>query len=153
LLATFARCSEHVALAVGGCDVVLRLLQDADGERTTVDVDIGDVDVIGTFGGLGEVHAGEPALEVEDHGRARREQQYGQLVLVAVLDIAGDAVVDRGHHAVRADLNEEITSEGVDRPAVVAENRALGIEEGDLLAVDFVVDTVELAGCHFGTFS
>jgi hypothetical protein len=147
------RPSEHVALAVGGGDVVLRLLQDAHREAAAVDVHVRDVDVVGALGGLGEMLSGEPAFEVEDDGRARREQQHGELVHVAVLDVAVDAVVDGGHHAVGADLDEQAATEGVDGPAVTAELRALGVEEGDGLAVDLVVDAVELAGCHDGTFS
>ena len=147
------RPSEHVALAVGGGDVVLRLLEDAHREAAAVDVDVGDVDVVGALGGLGKVLAGELSFEVEHHGRARREQQHGQLVHVAVLDVAVDAVVDGGHHAVGADLDEQAATQGVDGPAVTTELRALGVEEGDGLAVDLVVDAVELAGCHFSSFS
>lgn len=147
------RPSEHAALVVGGGDVVLRLLEDAHGQAASVHVHVRDVDVVGALAGGGEVLAGEPTLEVEDDGRTRREQQHGELVRVAVLDVAVDAVVDGGHHAVGADLDVQTATEGVDGPAVAAELRALGVEEGDGLAVDLVVDTVELAGCHDGTFS
>lgn len=147
------RTSEHVALAVGGGDVVLRVLLDADGEGATVDVHVGDVDEVGALDGVLEVLTRELALEVEDDGLAGSELQLCDLVAVAVRDVVRDAVDDAGHHGVGVDLDPDVTEEAVDAPLAAVELGALRTEEVDGVAVDLVVHSGELAGCHFNAFS
>lgn len=143
-----AALSEHVAVAVGGGDVVLRHPEDSYSQSVAVEVDVGDVDVVGALDSGGEVLAGEPTLEVEQDGRSRREQEHGKLVRVAILDVCVDALVNDRHHALGADLEEQVAHDAIDGPAVAADLRALGTEEGDGSAIGFVVDTVELGGGH-----
>lgn len=147
------RTSEHVALAVGGGDVVLRVRLDADGEDATVDVHVGDVDEVRALDGILEVLTSELAFEVEDDGLAGAELELGDLVAVAVRDVVHDAAGDAGHHGVGIDLDPDVTEEAVDAPLATVELGALRPEEVDGVAVELVVHAGELAGCHFNAFS
>ena len=95
--------------------------------------------------------AGEPALKPEDHGRTWREQYHSELILVAALDVAVDAVADGGHHAVGADFAVQVATEGVDGPMAVV-LCTLGAEEGDGLAVDLIIFAFKLANSHDDSF-
>ena len=136
------------ALAVGGRDAVLAFLHDANHQVASVDRHVADVDEVGPLDRALDEVAGQDSLEEEDDRDVGLDQEDGDLVSVAVLDVAGDALADCRQHGVGADLDVHVTTEGVDAPPAIREADSLVVEERHCVPLDSVVESAELAGRH-----
>lgn len=141
------RSGQDVAVAVGRCRCVLGLTHDANGQGASLDLHVRDVDEPIALDRVLDVLAGQPTLEVEHDTLVGAEEEHGDLVPVAVLDVTGDAVTDDVHDAVGIDLDEG-TEEQVHDPLGLAQLGPLHPEELDGSAVEREVASGQLAGCH-----
>lgn len=91
---------QDVAILVGRRNAVFGVLEDANGHDAAVEGDVGDVDVAVALACVGQIRTVDATFEVEHDRRTWCEDDHGDLVAVAIIDVALHAVVDRGQHTV-----------------------------------------------------
>lgn len=129
------RSGQDVAVAVRGCHAVRGFFENANGQGAPFDFHVGDVDEPVAVDRVLDVFAGQLTLEEEHDGLVGAEEERGDLVLVAVLDVARDAVTDGVHDAVGVDFDEG-AEEQVHDPRGLTLLETLRSEEFDGLAVE-----------------